>query len=81
MRSKKIHTDILPPIVETTEKGRTHIQPPQTSQGPSKNRPIISGINSITEAIIKIVDYFMKQIITSTPTHLKDSQTLIKEIK
>jgi signal recognition particle GTPase len=35
----------------------------------------------MTEAISKIADYFMKQIIPSTATHLKDSQTLIKEIK
>jgi hypothetical protein len=54
---------------------------PKLHKEPVVDRPIISGINSITEAISKIADYFMKQIIPSTATHLKDSQTLIKEIK
>jgi hypothetical protein len=35
---------------------------------------------SITEAIIKIADYYMKKIIPCSPTHLKDSQVFIKEI-
>jgi hypothetical protein len=54
---------------------------PKLHKNPIVDRPIISGINNITEVISKIADYFMKQIIPSTPTHLKDSQTLIKEIK
>jgi hypothetical protein len=45
---------------------------PKLHKDPIVDRPIISGINSITEAISKIADYFMKQIIPSTATHLKD---------
>jgi hypothetical protein len=81
MRSKQSHTDILPPIVETTKKDAHAYGLPKLHKDPVVDRPIISGINSITEAISKITDYFMKQIIPSTPTHLKDSQTFIKEIK
>jgi hypothetical protein len=39
---------------------------------PIVDRPVISGIGSITEGIIKIADYYMKKIIPHAPTHLWD---------
>jgi hypothetical protein len=53
---------------------------PKLHKDPIVNRPIISGINSITEAISKIADFYMKNIIPHTPTHLRDSQSPVNII-
>jgi hypothetical protein len=43
---------------------------PKLHKEPIVDRPIISGIGSITEGISKIADYYMKKIIPHAPTHL-----------
>jgi hypothetical protein len=42
--------------------------------------PIV-GIDSITEGISRIADYYMEKIIPHAPSDLRDSHTLIKKIK
>jgi hypothetical protein len=54
---------------------------PKLHKDPIVDRPMISGINGITEGISKIADHYMKKIIRHTPTHLRDSQALIDNIK
>jgi hypothetical protein len=46
---------------------------------PIVDRPIISGVGSITEGISKIADYYVKKIIPHAPTQPQDYQTLIRE--
>jgi hypothetical protein len=53
---------------------------PKLHKDPIVDIPIISGINSIVEGISKIADYYMKKIIPHTPTHLRDSQSLVNTI-
>jgi hypothetical protein len=54
---------------------------PKLHNDPIVDRPIISEVNGTTEGISKISDHYMKQIIHHTPTHLRDSQALIDNIK
>jgi hypothetical protein len=52
---------------------------PKLHKDPIVDRPIISGINDISEVIIKIAEHYTTPIIhhTPTPTRLRDSQALI----
>jgi hypothetical protein len=53
---------------------------PKLHKDPIVDRPIISGINSITEGISKIAENYMQTIIPHTSTHLRDSQSLVNII-
>jgi hypothetical protein len=53
---------------------------PKIHKDPIVDRPIIRCINSITEGISKIADYYMKKITPHTPTHLRDSPSLVNII-
>jgi hypothetical protein len=54
---------------------------PKLHKDPIVDRPIIIRVNGIKEGISKIADHYMKQIVHHTPTHLRDSQALIDNIK
>lgn len=48
---------------------------------PVKGRPIVSGIDSLTENISAYVDHFIKSEVVTLPSYVKDSIDLIKLLK
>lgn len=43
--------------------------------------PIVSGINSILEPLLKYLDHFIKDSVKNTPTYVKDSSDFIMQLE
>ena len=44
-------------------------------------RPIVSGINGPTEKVSKLVDFWLQDIVTKLPSHIKDSTHMLHHIE
>ena len=47
---------------------------------PPPGRPIVSGINSVLEPLSKFTDYFLRPLVSATPTYLKDTKDVLNLI-